>query len=73
MDDFNQQKQKCGQESTGTQAIQINLVERTTQENFLHAVILRQNIIPCPGMIKLRGWRGSNITLTQDETGTLWS
>lgn len=41
MDDFNQQKQKCGRESMGTQATQINLVAQMTQENFLHTVILK--------------------------------
>lgn len=71
MDDFNQQKQTCGQESRGTQAARINSVEQTTQENFLHAVIIRQSIIPHPGAIKLRAqWRGSNIAQSRDETGT---
>lgn len=73
MDDFNQQKQNCGQESTGTQATEINSVEQMTQENFLHAVILRQSVILCPGTIKLRRWKGGNITQTQIETGTTGS
>lgn len=65
MDDFNQQKQKCGQESRGTRATQIHSEQMT--QNDPRAGILRHRNNATTGV------EGRNTTQTRAGTGTLGS